>query len=133
RYAELLADYRKAVVQAFTDVDDALTAWRYTTEQEALQSEAVATARQAEAAASAQIAAGTADVTTLLTTETALFTAENTLVQVRLARFLALLDLYKALGGGWVMPAGSIESTFPGLDPGILKGGLALPIPGIVE
>ena len=34
RYDELLADYRKAVVQAFTDVEDALTAWRFTTEQE---------------------------------------------------------------------------------------------------
>jgi multidrug efflux system outer membrane protein len=32
RRAELLADYRKAVVQAFTDVDNALTIWRYTTE-----------------------------------------------------------------------------------------------------
>ncbi len=31
RQQELLADYRKAVVQAFTDVDNALTAWRYTT------------------------------------------------------------------------------------------------------
>ena len=31
RYDELLADYRKAVVQAFTDVDTALTAWRFTT------------------------------------------------------------------------------------------------------
>jgi len=133
RYAELLADYRKSVVQAFTDVDDALTAWRYASEQEALQSQAVAIARQAQTAANAQIAAGTADVTTLLTTETALFTAENTLVQIRLSRFLALLDLYKALGGGWVTPPGSIESAFPGLDPGILKGGVALPLPGITE
>ena len=40
---ELLADYRKAVVQAFTDVDTALTAWRYATEQEALQRVAVET------------------------------------------------------------------------------------------
>ncbi len=31
RHDELLADYRKAVVQAFTDVDTALTAWRYAT------------------------------------------------------------------------------------------------------
>ena len=44
RYDELLADYRKAVVQAFTDVDTALTAWRYTTEQEKLQRVAVETA-----------------------------------------------------------------------------------------
>ena len=29
-YDELLAEYRKSVVQAFTDVDNALTAWRFT-------------------------------------------------------------------------------------------------------
>ncbi len=133
RYAELLADYRKAVVQAFTDVDNALVAWRFTSEQEALQRQAVISARGAETAARAQIAAGTADVTTLLSTETALFTAENTLVQIRLARFTALLDLYKALGGGWVAPAGPIVDDFPGLHPGILKGGIALPLPENIE
>jgi outer membrane protein, multidrug efflux system len=128
RYAELLADYGKSVVQAFTDVEDALTAWRYASEQEILQRQAVETARRAEAAARAQIAAGTADVTTLLTTETALFTDEDTLVQIRLSRVLALLNLYKAMGGGWVAPPGGPMDAFPGLDPGILAGGLALPV-----
>ena len=47
RQAELLADYRKAVVQAFTDVDTALTGWRYGSEQERLQRIAVDTAQQA--------------------------------------------------------------------------------------
>ena len=128
RYAELLADYGKSVVQAFTDVEDALTAWRYASEQEILQRQAVETARRAEAAARAQIAAGTADVTTLLTTETTLFTDEDTLVQIRLSRVLALLNLYKAMGGGWVAPPGGPMDAFPGLDPGILAGGLALPV-----
>ncbi|HJS86055.1 MAG TPA: efflux transporter outer membrane subunit [Acetobacteraceae bacterium] len=128
RYAELLADYGKSVVQAFTDVDNALTAWRYASEQEILQRQAVETARRAEAAARAQIAAGTADVTTLLTTETTLFNDEDTLVQIRLSRVLALLDLYKAMGGGWVAPPGGPMEAFPGLDPGILAGDLALPV-----
>ncbi len=99
------------MVQAFTDVDNALTAWRYTSEQEMLQRQAVATARRALAAAQAQIAAGTADVTTLLTIETTLFTDEDVLVQVRLARFLALLNLYKAMGGGWVGSARGRSTT----------------------
>ncbi len=130
RYQELLADYRKAVVQAFTDVDNALTAWRYTTEQEALQAQAVAAARQAAEAARAQLAAGTVDVTTVLTTETTLFTDEDTLVQIRLSRFLALLSLYQAMGGGWVQPAGPIPDQFPGLKPGLIPGGIALPVIG---
>ncbi len=130
RYNELLADYAKAVVQAFTDVDNALTAWRYTTEQEALQRQAVAAARQAADAARAQLAAGTTDVTTVLTTETTLLNDEDELVQIRLSRFLALLSLYRALGGGWVQPPGAILDQFPGLTPGLIPGGIALPVIG---
>ena len=89
-------------MQAFTDVENALTAWRFTTEQEALQRQAVDTARRAANIARAQMQAGTVDVTTVLQAETTLFNDEDLLVQVRLARFQALLNLYKALGGGWV-------------------------------
>jgi outer membrane protein, multidrug efflux system len=127
RYQELLADYRKAVVQAFTDVDNALTTWRYTTEQEALQAQAVAAAKRAADAAAAQLAAGTVDVTTVLTTETTLLNDEDLLVQIHLSRFLALLSLYRALGGGWVQPSGPILDQFPGLNPGLVPGGVAIP------
>jgi NodT family efflux transporter outer membrane factor (OMF) lipoprotein len=133
RYDELLADYRKSVVQAFTDVEDALTAWRFTTEQEALQRQAVVTAQRAADIARAQMEAGTADVTTVLQAETTLFAAEDLLVQVRLARFQALLSLYKALGGGWLQPSGLIEDQFPGLQPGLVPGGFALPVGGNVR
>jgi NodT family efflux transporter outer membrane factor (OMF) lipoprotein len=133
RYDELLADYRKSVVQAFTDVEDALTAWRFTTEQEALQRQAVATAQRAANIARAQMQAGTADVTTVLQAETTLFNAADTLAQVRLARFQALLNLYKALGGGWIAPSGPIEDQFPGLRPGLAPGGFALPVGGNVQ
>jgi multidrug efflux system outer membrane protein len=130
RQAELLADYRKAVVQAFTDVDNALTAWRYATEQEALQRVAVDAAQRAADIARAQMAAGTVDITTVLTAETTLFADQTTLVQVRLARVQALLSLYKALGGGWSEPLGPIPDQFPGLSPGMVPGGIALPIGG---
>ncbi|HQT75971.1 MAG: hypothetical protein B7Z80_02585 [Rhodospirillales bacterium 20-64-7] len=130
RYDELLADYRKAVVQAFTDVDTAMTAWRYATQQETLQRDAVAKASRAATIARAQLEAGTVDVTTVLTAEATLFGDEDTLVQVRLARAQALLNLYKALGGGWTIPGGPIEAQFPGLTPGLLPGGVALPVGG---
>jgi outer membrane protein TolC len=123
----LLADYRKAVVQAFTDVDNTLTAWRYGSEQETLQRIAVDTARQAAMIARQQMLGGTADVTAVLTAEAARFTAEDTLAQVRLARVQALLNLYKALGGGWKR---SDAEKFPGLSPGMLKGGIAVPVGG---
>jgi outer membrane protein TolC len=45
------------------------------------------------------------DIVTVLNTETTLFTDQDTLAQVRVARFTALVSLYKALGGGWSLPA----------------------------
>jgi outer membrane protein, multidrug efflux system len=124
RQSELLADYRKAVVQAFTDVDNALVAWRYTSEQQILQQVAVETARRAATIAREQMRAGTADITAVLTAEASVFTAEDMLAQVRLARFQGLLNLYKALGGGWTRAE---SDKFPGLSPAMLQGGVALP------
>ena len=133
RFDELLADYRKSVIQAFTDVDNALTAWRFTTEQEKLQQVAVDTARRAANIARAQMTAGTVDITTVLTAEATLFNDEDTLVQVRLTRTQALLNLYKALGGGWVGSDRSLADQFPGLTPGMIPGGVALPVGGNVQ
>jgi len=93
----------------------------------------VATARRAANIARAQMEAGTTDVTTVLQAETTLLNTEDNLVLVRLARFQALLDLYKALGGGWIAPAGPIEDQFPGLKPGLVPGGVALPVGGNVQ
>ncbi len=101
RSDELLANYRRAVLEAFTDVEDAVQAWRYTTEQEDLTRQAVATSQRAADIARAQLLAGTIDLIAVLNAQTTLFNNLDTLAQVRLARFQALLALYKALGGGW--------------------------------
>ena len=101
RYAELVADYRKSVLQAFTDVEQALAALRYTTEQEALERAAVAVAQRSADIAQAQLQAGTIDIITSLNTQQTLYTDLDLVAQIRLSRFQALLNLYKALGGGF--------------------------------
>jgi outer membrane protein, multidrug efflux system len=124
RYDELLADYCKTIVQALTDVDTDMTVWRYATRQEVLQRRAVQKARVAAQIAREQLRAGTVDVTTLLTAETTLFNDEDTLMQVRLTRAQALVNLYNALGGGW-----SLDTTHPPeLRPGTVPGAFALPV-----
>ena len=110
RYAELVADYRQAVLQAFQDADTYLVAVRYAAQQEDLEREAVKVAQQAADIARAQLGAGVVDITTVLNTQTTLFTDENALAQARLAHFQALINLYKALGGGWTQP-GMIGTT----------------------
>ena len=126
RQDELLADYRNAILQAFTDVDNALTAYQYATEQESLQRQAVAIAQRSAAIARAQQIAGTVDILTVLNLQTTLFNAQDNLAQARLARVQALLSLYKALGGGWA----DADFTPPVLLPGRLEGGLVLPVDG---
>lgn len=101
RYAELVADYRKAVLAAFGNVEDALAALRDTRDQQQRESDAVAKARRAYDLSQMQFHAGTVDILTVLSTQSALFTAEDAFAQVKLAHLQALVGLYNALGGGW--------------------------------
>jgi outer membrane protein, multidrug efflux system len=98
---ELLQTYRKTVVSAFTDVDNALVAIRDTTDKLRLQRQVVSASRRAFQLAEQQLKAGTADIVTVLNTQLTLFQAEDVLWQAQLARLLAIVSLYQALGGGW--------------------------------
>jgi NodT family efflux transporter outer membrane factor (OMF) lipoprotein len=102
---ELLAIYRFAILNALVDTENALVALRQTTEQEALQANAVRMAERSYAISEAQLRAGTIDLITLLNTQQTLFSARNTLAQARLARLQAAVGLFRALGGGWSTPA----------------------------
>jgi outer membrane protein, multidrug efflux system len=101
RQDELLQTYRKTVVSAFADVDNALVSIRQTTEKLRLQREVVAASRRAFQLSEQQLRAGTADIVTVLNTQLTLFQAEDVLWQAQLARLLAIVSLYQALGGGW--------------------------------
>ncbi len=98
---ELLQTYRKTVISAFTDVDNALYSVKQTTEKLRLQREVVAASRRAFQLSEQQLRAGTADIVTVLNTQLTLFQAEDVLWQAQLARLLAFVSLYQALGGGW--------------------------------
>jgi NodT family efflux transporter outer membrane factor (OMF) lipoprotein len=98
---ELLQTYRKAVVSAFADVDNALVSIKETTAKLRLQREVVAASLRAFQLSEQQLRAGTADIVTVLNTQVTLFQAEDVLWQAQLARLLAIVSLYQALGGGW--------------------------------
>ena len=101
RYRELLDTYRKAVISSFSDVENALVAVQETTEQQRLQGEVVASARRAFEITQARLREGTVDLVTVLNTQQALFQAEDARVQAGLARLLAAVALFQALGGGY--------------------------------
>ncbi|MGO3927374.1 efflux transporter outer membrane subunit [Rhodopseudomonas pseudopalustris] len=98
---ELLQTYRKTVVSAFADVDNALESIKQNTERLRLQRQVVASSRRAFSLAEQQLRAGTADIVTVLNTQLTLFQAEDSLIQTQLARYLAIVSLFQALGGGW--------------------------------
>lgn len=111
RQDELLQAYRKSVISAFTDVDNALIAVQETAARERLQREVVANSRRAFELSEQRLREGTVDLTTVLSTQQTLFQAEDTLAQVRLARLLAVVSLFQALGGGWQSPSGIITAV----------------------
>jgi len=102
--------YRKAVLSAFADVEKALIALQKFTLQERLQAQVVAASRQAFDIAEKQLNGGTVNLITVLQVEQTLFTAENTLIQVRLNKLLAATSLFQALGGGWT-PGGTLVAV----------------------
>jgi len=103
---QLLESYRKSIVSALTDVENALIAVRENAARENAQRLAVSAARRALDLSEERLRQGTIDLTTLLNTQSTLFQAEDTLIQIRLARLQAAASLYEALGGDWeVSPA----------------------------
>jgi outer membrane protein, multidrug efflux system len=100
-----LQTYRKSVVSAFSDVENALVALQQQTSREKLQVGVVKSSREAFNISESRLREGTLDLVTLLNTQQTLFTALDTLAQIRLARLQGIVSLFQALGGGWPPPA----------------------------
>ena len=108
---EALQNYRRAIIQAFADVDIALVATRQLAIRERLQNEVVQSSRRAFQIAEQRLTEGTVDIVTVLNTQKTLFEAQDTLAQTRLARLQATIDLFLALGGGWNADAVDKQAT----------------------
>ena len=98
---ELVADYRKAVISAFSDVETSLNQVAHLSEQERYLTDEVNAATEAFRISEIQYREGVADLLTVLQSQQTLFTAQDQLIQIKLARAQADVGLYKALGGGW--------------------------------
>jgi outer membrane protein TolC len=72
-------------------------------EQERLVNEQEVNAAEAYRIAELQYREGVTDLLNVLQTQQTLFSAQDQLVQIRLARLQAGVSLYRALGGGWTV------------------------------
>jgi multidrug efflux system outer membrane protein len=93
--------YERTVTNAFGEVSTALVAYGKLAEVEKQQARAVSADREAVRLANQRYVAGLADYLEVLQAEQQLYPAENALAQTRFDRLATLVQLYKALGGGW--------------------------------
>jgi multidrug efflux system outer membrane protein len=101
RAQEALVRYQQTVQQAFRDVSDSLIEHRKRQEFR-IQSEALVTSlRDAARLADIRYRGGVSSYLEVLDTERQLFDAELGLAQAQRDELLAIVRLYRALGGGW--------------------------------
>jgi multidrug efflux system outer membrane protein len=98
---QAIAQYRKTILQAFQEVEDALIAVQKTREQRVAQEQQVEALQSAHRLADLRYQGGRASYLDVLTAQRALFDSELALARTRRNQLVAVVQLYKALGGGW--------------------------------
>jgi NodT family efflux transporter outer membrane factor (OMF) lipoprotein len=98
RQKELAAQYRKTVLTAFQEVEDALAELKSANDRAALSSATVAESQNAYDIAKARFDAGAIDFLTLLDTQRTLYVAQDNQISVNQNQLFAFVQLRKALG-----------------------------------
>lgn len=98
---EAVLVYQQTIQQAFREVSDSLVAYRKNQEFRAQQELLTNSAQDAAHLSDIRYQGGATSYLEVLTNQTNYFSAELNLAQARLNELLALVGLYKALGGGW--------------------------------
>ncbi|MET0499441.1 MAG: efflux transporter outer membrane subunit [Steroidobacteraceae bacterium] len=101
-----VAQYEKTIQNAFREVADGLAARGTFDEQIVSLERFTAAQRRRFELAQLLYRNGQASYLDVLTAQTALYDAEQVLVSARLQRLTNLVDLYRALGGGWLEHTG---------------------------
>ncbi|HEY4276129.1 MAG TPA: efflux transporter outer membrane subunit [Rhizomicrobium sp.] len=105
REDELLAAYRAAVIAAFSDVENALGGLQHLSTQEDALKDQVVQDEKVLRAAQRKYLAGYTDFLAVIDAERTLYTARDQYSDIRRARLVATVALFKALGGGWTASA----------------------------
>lgn len=98
---EALLVYQQTIQQAFRDVSDALVAYRKSQEFRMQQELLTQAAQDAARLSDIRYRGGVSSYLEVLTNDTNYFSAELGLAQAQRNELLALVQLYRALGGGW--------------------------------
>jgi NodT family efflux transporter outer membrane factor (OMF) lipoprotein len=101
RLQQLIEQYQDSVLQAAREIDDAAISVVKTAEQQVMVSEALGAARRSLELANSQYREGYADFQRVLDSQQAVAAQSERELINRGSHISAVIDLYKALGGGW--------------------------------
>jgi multidrug efflux system outer membrane protein len=99
---QALYDYLRTIQTGLREVEDSLIATRKIREQQAAQDRQVQALQRTLRLATLRYENGYSSFLEVLDAQRSLFSAELQQVQLQRARLGAIVNLYKALGGGWV-------------------------------
>jgi multidrug efflux system outer membrane protein len=98
---QAIGQYLKTILQALQEVEDSLITVQKTREQREALEEQVEALQSALRLADLRYQGGRANYLDVLTAQRALFEAELSLARTRRNQLVSVVQLYKALGGGW--------------------------------
>jgi len=98
---QALIAYKQAIQQAFGDVSDALIGYQKSHEVRVRQEQTVTDLAESVRISNMRYRGGTTTYLEVLDGQRSLFSAEIALAQARGNEYQSLVQLYKALGGGW--------------------------------
>lgn len=111
-----IANYEKAIQTAFREVSDGLAARGTLDDQIAAQESLVKASDESYKLSDLRYRNGVDSYLNALVSQRSLYSAQQTLIATRLARWTNLVTLYKALGGGWeerTVPANADAASAP--------------------
>lgn len=98
---ELVINYERAIYDALRDVSDALVGYRKTGEQRQTQEQLVASLRDASRLSTQRYQGGLDSYLQVLDSQRTLFQSELGLATLQQQELSAIVEVYRALGGGW--------------------------------
>ena len=101
QHQQTLIAYKQAIQRAFGDVSNALIGYEKFHQVRVRQEDTVADLRESVRLSDLRYRGGTTTYLEVLDGQRSLFSAEITLAEARGDEYRSLVQLYKALGGGW--------------------------------
>ena len=108
---ELVVGYQKAIYTAFREVSDSLIGYRKTSDQRSEQEQLVDALRASVKLSTERYQGGVDNYLQVLDAQRNLFVGELDLARLRQQELSSLVQLYRALGGGWDPSALPADST----------------------